>query len=1557
MSLPVNTLTAKSNDNNIDDVRADANKQEVSARHSQSYIPVNNITTIREDEDPIKKIVVCTYYSIDKNIEQIAEKENEVAKPMCLPVEIYGKPVGNALIDQGATRSIIRQTVFETLDIRNKLVKVSNMFMLDATGDEIPIIGRFIADLSSNGHVIGRTLVYVVANTDESDIVCDFIIGRGTLAVSAYPCVDMRADGRIYNPVTNKYLLCSPCTFERNKKGIIDLTVNTISTTISNKQKKKIKQLVAADKIDKSHAAKVKCISDCVSRRSHLTSIQQEYLLAHLLTHTNDIDVVENIPKHNNNKSKLEEILFQPSDQVVFTHLMSELDKCVPHSADEKKIISEIFSTFVPDVVQKQTHRHTNVDKQDDDLINEVEDIEFPFTPPTMKDDSPEYHDTKRKAIRDSIEKNEHLSDNEKNKFITLLIEYEDRFSIKGENMERTETVQHEIDTGTSHPFRERLRQYSPVVQDIIDAEVMKMLKEGVILPSKSSYASNLLLVRKPDPSSEGGMKNRVCASFVRLNDQTQKDSYPLPNIQYIFDKIGKSKWFTTMDLLSGFWQVMIKPEHRHKTAFITMRGLYEFVVMPFGLCNAPATFQRLMDAIILPEYRSFIETYIDDLMTHSQTFDDHLQHIQKLLSVLRQHKLVVKLTKCKFAQREVKFLGHVISQNKIKTNPEAVDAIKQWTKPQQTGKKALTAVRGFLGMVGWYRKFIPHFADIAKPLIHLTKKDVKFEWTDECQKSFETLRDALTTSPVLAVADPNKIYMLHTDASDYAMGAILMQVDDNGDLHPIAYASKTFSPAQQNYDTTDREALAIPWALQHFNTYCEGHKYTVITDHKALEYIYKNKDTNKRIHRLALKLQPYDLTIEYKSGKLNYAADLLSRSHQLSNIIAASSIYVNGLSTKKRAKLRNDKEEYEIEKILDKRPVKGRDNEFEYLIKWKGFDVVDNTWEPLSCLQNSLETLVKFEKEFKMRNKAIKSTLLEKNKVASPKNNADDIDDKLDEKDDEDSSFIPPSLICDQCGEINNNYTQLYVHKYRVHDVPIPSTQLRDMEILTDKFIFKQLQESEPEFRVIYNTDLGTKDIGEISSYERRILQSHEFQIVRVDDGLLYCMEVPSLRSKSKLRTQLRLCIPKTERQRILHEYHISNAHPGIIHQYDQLRERVWWPRMLASVVKYVTSCQLCQRSKGSRKYVKPQPMDIPIGPWTHVAVDHVGPLTITNKGNKYILVVVDRFTRYAEAFAVSEDTTVATAQAIIDGIMCRHGFMMVLQSDRGGAFVSHLAAQIFKLLGVRQVKTTAWHPQSNGVVEKLNGTLKQTLKIWSKENQTDWDELLPFALFAYNTSFHSTLQETPYYLNHGRQARTITDSITDDDLHTQTDVHAYAHQLATKLYEVHHRVREILNKVNEDRLHDIDTDNDIPSFEVGDKVLLFDPTTPRDVGSRKLVRRWKGPFTIVEKHSIVNYTVVRNGNSKLVNVHRMRKYNSDEDGEALITSNTNDIALAQQEVDALSDTIIKLQQRKSALEHHKHTYEASNIIENRDDNDNNHVDIVSTAILLDNNISSMWL
>jgi hypothetical protein len=316
------------------------------------------------------------------------------------------------------------------------------------------------------------------------------------------------------------------------------------------------------------------------------------------------------------------------------------------------------------------------------------------------------------------------------------------------------------------------------------------------------------------------------------------------------------------------------------------------------------------------------------------------------------------------------------------------------------------------------------------------------------------------------------------------------------------------------------------------------------------------------------------------------------------------------------------------------------------------------------------------------------------------------------------------------------------------------------------------------------------------------------------------------------------------------------------------------------------------------------------------------VGPLPTTDRGNVYILVVVDRFTRYAEAFPMNSDPTAAdTAEIIVNNIICRHGLMHVLQSDRGTPFVSQLAAQIYRRLGVRQVKTAAHHPQSNGVVEVLNRTLKGTLKLWANENQTDWDVLLPYALFAYNTAVHSLYNETPFYLQHGRQARGLSEVATSVDLVHKHDMPTYAKELVDKLKEVHDRVREILVQVNEEREEEKD---DVEEYGVGDKVLLYQPQTKKGL-SRKLVRRWTGPYTVVEKHSNVTYTISREGRAQKVNIHRLRRYKEGQEEETLTQKYEWQLQLAEREMDAIAEAVTELLQKKEHIQKQKEVLRAN--------------------------------
>lgn len=1574
------------------------------------------ITTIRQaDKSNIPKILIMSSYAHGN--EPSSTKEQQSARPIGLTVELDAVPFGVALVDTGATRSIMRLTAYNNLLNKPPLKSVRSMNIQSVTGHLLPIVGAFSTTLSSNNTHMGQALIYVVDNT-HSDIICDLVIGRSTMACGRYPCVDVTGEGALYNNSNTERVECVPCAFMQDPQGVMHLVTGTESATtqhhsaaaniptnitttppLSNRRRKGERGKREQAEIRDQLAAKLLRVKNLVVDKHYLTSLQQEQLLAHLVAAASDYTLrTPEEAEQERAKLRTAELMEATADQVEFVRYLHRVETAAPGTDDMQAASAEYAAAAVyvpPAVKQPQSSNRNKTDvrveqaeaDEEREIMKNVDSIDFPFTaPPTVKD-SPEYRAEKQAAISKMVGELHHLTAQQQNKLLKLLTSYADRFSLKGENMGHTDAVQHEIET-TAPPFRERVRPYSPAVQDIIDAEVRKMLEQGLLVPSRSPYASNLLLVRKPDPSSEGGVKNRVCASFVRLNKQTVKDSYPLARISYIFDRIGHSTWFTTMDLLSGFWQVMIKPEHRHKTAVITMRGLYEHTVMPFGLCNAPATFQRLMDNIILPEYRGFIETYIDDLMTHSATFDDHLKHLGLLLSTLRQHKLMVKLSKCMFAQLSVKFLGHIISHGKLSTNPQAIEAVKKWARPAGTGKQAVKAVQSFLGMMVWYSKFIPHYADIARPLYALTHKDAVFEWTDECQRAFMTLRDALTTSPVLAIADPNKPYVLHTDASDVAMGAVLMQRDDDDDLHPIAFASKTFNSAERNYDTTEREALAIVWALEHFNTYCEGHEYTVITDHEALKYIRSNKNSVsqasfKRIGRWQNRLQPYNLEIQYKPGKDNHAADLLSRDGKLMETVASVShaypvvtrtavrtkstttaaekprhvtfasqpvtrvqeIPAEGKGrpvdtvshtsrrlatgspparTPRRHRRGTYEDEFEVERIINKRRVPGRDNEYEYEVKWTGYSDSDTTWEPLSHLAHAKDKVLAYEHEqerlaqHRQQPQRAGSSLPATTKNSNTCRHGDRADEE--EHDDEKQPAAEAAkLKCDSCDEEFYHLSQRLIHDYHVHGTPVPSIAI-DSELTTDPALYAIMQDHDSELSYIKRVTQNHAKAASLTAKQHRVMSGYVFVVT--SDGLLYCADLPTARTRLRIKTRLRLCVPTVEREKVMRVVHSSalSAHPGITTMYNKMCETMWWPSMLRDITVFVAKCDICQRSKGERKSVLPRPMSIPYGPWTHVAIDHVGPLRKTARGNVYVLVMMCRFTKCVELAAVADTDTSTTVDALVTQVICRHGLMHVLLSDRGSGFVSYLAQQVYKRLGIKHTTTTAYHPQSNGGVEVFNKVLKKLTKVWGDENQQDWDLLLPFIAFAYHTSYHTGIQEQPFFVERGRYARLLPSDEFAAEAHK--DVHAYADGVADTITQQQDLVRALLLRVNEEREAEMQ-EKGIPAYAVGDKVLLYDPATPK-YHSKKLVKRWTGPYTILSNNNVVNYTIDKDGDAKLVHVHRLRKY---EDADK-VNQRERELTLASAEQESINERIAELVQRRQHLQSVEQQQEAQRVI-----------------------------
>lgn len=383
----------------------------------------------------------------------------------------------------------------------------------------------------------------------------------------------------------------------------------------------------------------------------------------------------------------------------------------------------------------------------------------------------------------------------------------------------------HDILLTDQTPVRQRPYRIPFAKEKVVEECIEKMIKINVIEPSNGEWASPIVLVKKPDGSE------RFCVDYRKVNERTEKDSFPMPCTEGKINKLNGCNFFSVFDCTSGYWQIKLTDRAKQISSFVCSKGLFSFNVMPFGLCNAGATFQRIMEVILAGLTNS--TAYIDDILTFSTDFESHLAHLEKLLTRLKEANIKIKTRKCKVACDETLFLGYKITRKGVGIDESRVKAIKNYPRPKNQKQ-----VKQFLGLAGYYRHFIPNFSDKAEPLNKLTRKNVKFKWDEKCERSFEMMIDSLTSTPILAFPDYKKPFHLATDASNTGLGAVLSQVDDNGKERVIYYASRTLNQAEKNYSTIERELLAIVFAVEKFKYYLYGTEFTITTDHNPLTYL-----------------------------------------------------------------------------------------------------------------------------------------------------------------------------------------------------------------------------------------------------------------------------------------------------------------------------------------------------------------------------------------------------------------------------------------------------------------------------------------------------------------------------------------------------------------------------------------------------------------------------------------------------------------------------------------------------------------------------------------------
>ena len=490
-------------------------------------------------------------------------------------------------------------------------------------------------------------------------------------------------------------------------------------------------------------------------------------------------------------------------------------------------------------------------------------------------------------VVQDIDVGDEGICDVEVQKFKTMLRKHNSVFTsgIIG----RTNVVEHEVDTGDAKPVKQRPYSVPHHLKPYMHQLLETQLKQGLIRESTSPWAAPVLLVKKKNGTY------RFVVDFRRLNLVTRKSSCPIPRIDEALDAFTNARYFTALDLSNAFWQIPLREQDKCKTAFTTPFGLYEYNVLPMGMCNAPSTMQSLMYNILMGCNWKYALAYLDDIIIYSRSVESHINEVSDVLRRVSEAGLTLNIDKSSFLKTRVRYLGHIVSSSGVSPDPSNLLHVKEIRPPRN-----VTDVKAFLGLVGYYRRFIKGFSTIASPLNRLTEANTLFDWTSECQQSFDLLKKLVTESPILAFPNFHQPFIVACDASNVGIGGVLSQKDESGLERPIAYFSKTLNKAQRKYSTIDKEGIALLHTVRHFHPYLYGAKFTLVTDHNPLTKLKSlrlDSDPHGRRIRMIQQLELYDFDIQYKPGRVNNNADGLSR---LPIQCSAVSTIINELSIEK---------------------------------------------------------------------------------------------------------------------------------------------------------------------------------------------------------------------------------------------------------------------------------------------------------------------------------------------------------------------------------------------------------------------------------------------------------------------------------------------------------------------------------------------------------------------------------------------------------------------------------------------------------------------------------
>lgn len=907
-----------------------------------------------------------------------------------------------------------------------------------------------------------------------------------------------------------------------------------------------------------------------------------------------------------------------------------------------------------------------------------------------------------------------------------------------------TTNVQHHINTGSADPIMLRRRRHAVAENAVIDKEVDEMLEQGVIEEGQGAWGFPVVLVKKKDGSV------RFCVDYRALNAITVKDVYPLPRVDETLEALCGSRRFTSLDLHAGYWQLAVAPDDKVKTAFTTRRGLFQFTRMPFGLCNAPSTFQRLMDCVLRGITWVSCLVYLDDVVIFTKgSVARHVVELAAVLERLSNAGLSLKVSKCSFATTQMEYLGHDLTPDGIKPTERLVKAVKDFPTPTEEAE-----VRRFVALAGYYRRFMPEFGTKMAPLTKLLRKVIPWEWGAEQEEAFAWAKAWLSTKPVLIYSNYALPFKLTTDASKTGLGAVLSQDQGHGD-QPVAYASKVNSPAEANYSISELECLAVVWAVRLFRPHLYGRRFTIVTDHIALKWLMTATEPAGRLHRWALTLQEYDFKIEYRPGHENRVADALSRNpvknsgQQPGTECDAAEELAIGPGDKKNSNVSGRKRKRAVSMVRQSRGV------------------AEALKDDISC-GSSDELAAKIDQETR-------------------------------------AAFI------------------------------------------------RRVEAS--ELGIVQFTDADIKEEQQKSVMVQTLLEKGMYRGLEVytkDDGLVYVKLAAD---------EERIVLPVVFWALAFKEAHDSiwAGHLRGPQTLERVRRMYWWPQQREAVRDWVAACQDCGSRKARPKVVVPPLRSVRTGDvcdrW---AIDVAGPLPETVHGNRYVVAAVEYTTRYAVAVAVPQHQAKEIAQFLMERVVLVFGPMREIMMDGAREFVSKATVELLELLQTRQATPVPYRPNLLGLVERFHRTWKDIISLYVDEQQDDWDDFLPCALYAYNSSPHATHGYQPNELMFGRKLRSPAELLRRSRLvHPGQSLESYHEMLLGDLKTAQQLAAVALQKeqARQAMYYNRRNAKKHAPFRTNQLVWVYRPARGKNI--TKFAHRWRGPGQVVTAAGYDNYLV----------------------------------------------------------------------------------------------------